>query len=70
MYNVTPGAGPILTPGYNLNNLGRGQLDKAVYQISKGWAFLFQIRYFSRFFLYKSMLNVGPWAGPCLAPVL
>ena len=24
---VTPGAGPFLTPGYNLNNFGRGPLE-------------------------------------------
>ena len=50
MYNVTPRARPILTPGYNLNNPGRGPLDKVVYQISKGWAFLFQTRRFFKVF--------------------
>ena len=35
-----PWAGAFFGPkGYNLNNLDRGPLDKAVYQISKAWAF-------------------------------
>ena len=30
-----PGAGPFWPQGYNLNNLGRGLLCEAMYQISK-----------------------------------
>ena len=41
---VTPGAGPFLPQGYNLNNFGRGPLDEATYQISKTWAFWFKKR--------------------------
>ena len=40
--------GHFLPQGYNLNNFGRGPLDKASYQISKTWAFCLQTR---RFFL-------------------
>jgi len=29
---VTPGRGSILTPGYNLNNFGRGHLDDVLYE--------------------------------------
>ena len=32
--------------GYNLNNIGRGLLGEAMYQISKALAFWFQIRRF------------------------
>ena len=32
---LTPGAGPILTQGDDLSNLGRDLLDNATYQISK-----------------------------------
>ena len=38
--------------GYSLNNLGRGPLDKAVYQI---WKNQFQIRFLKVSSLYKSM---------------
>ena len=52
---MTSRAGPILTPGYNLNNLGRGPLDKAVYQIQKTRAFWFQTRRFLNVFPYKGL---------------
>ena len=32
---MTPGAGPILTPGNNLNKPGRGPLGDATYRISR-----------------------------------
>ena len=32
---VTPGVGPFLSQGYNLNNLHKGPQDKATYQISR-----------------------------------
>jgi len=35
---VTPGAGSFWPQGQNLNNLGRGPLDDASYQICKPWA--------------------------------
>ena len=35
--------------GYNLNNLARGPLDEARYQISKTWAFWFQTRFLKVF---------------------
>ena len=35
-----PLGGAIFWPqGYNVNNLGRGPLNEATYQISKTWAF-------------------------------
>ena len=62
------GRGQFLPQGYNLNNLARGSLDKAVYQISKGWAFLFQTRRFFKGFPNKSPCK-NMWAtgrGPGL----
>ena len=32
---VTPGAGQVLTPGHQMNKLGRGPLGYATYKISK-----------------------------------
>ena len=43
-------AGPFWPKGYNLNNLGRGTLDEATYQISKTGAFWFLTRRFLKFF--------------------
>ena len=37
---MTPGAGPLLIPGYNLNNLGRGPQDKDTYPNIKGLGLL------------------------------
>ena len=34
-----PGQGHFWPRVFSLNNLGRGPLDKAIYQISKSWAF-------------------------------
>ena len=55
--------------GYNLNNLGRGPLGEAMYQISKAQAFWFQIRFLKVFSisLYKTCwtrggANFGPRA--------
>ena len=33
--HVTPGAGPFLAPGHNLNKLGTGPLGDATYHISR-----------------------------------
>ena len=43
---VTPGAGPFLAPG---NNLNRGPLGDATYQISRLLALWFQTRRFLKF---------------------
>ena len=39
--HVTPGAGPFLAQGPNLNKLGRGLLGDATYQISRLYALWF-----------------------------
>ena len=44
------GGAAFLTQDNNLNNLYRGPLGKAMYQISKAWAFCFQTRRFLMFF--------------------
>ena len=55
--------------GNNLNNLGRGPLGEAMYQISNAQAFSFQIRRFFKIFSIKGYVKyVGPGAGPFLAP--
>ena len=33
--HLTPGVGPFMAQGYNLNKLGRGPLGDATYQISR-----------------------------------
>ena len=58
---VTPGAGPFLVTGHNLNKLGRGPLGDATYQIARLLALWFQTRsFFLCFSLNKpnSMLNM------------
>ena len=45
-----PGWGHIWPQGNNLNNLGKGPLDEAMYQISKALAFCFQMRRFLKLF--------------------
>ena len=49
--HVTLGRGHFWPQGYNFNNLGRGPLDKAVYLISKAWAFCFKQEDFKGFSL-------------------
>ena len=69
--HVVPGRGHFWPKGYNLNNLGRGLLDEATYQISKTWAFWFQSRRFLKVFLMLVYLkHVCPWAGPIFTPGL
>ena len=41
-----PWRGANFEPRAIINNFGRGPLDEATYQISKTWAFWFQIRSF------------------------
>ena len=53
-----PLGGAIFLPQcFNINNLGRGPLDKGIYQILKPWAFLFQTRRFLKLFLYESSVK-------------
>ena len=54
------GRGQFWPHGYNLNNLGTGSIDKAVYQISKTWAFWFQTRRFLKVFPYKGLCKMWP----------
>ena len=65
-----PRGGAFLWPqGYNLNNLGRGPLGEAMYQISNPRAFWFQIRRFLKFFpIWVFVKQVTPDAGPFLTP--
>ena len=56
---MTPRAGPIFTPDYNLNNFGNGPLSEATYQISKTWAFWFQTRRFLKVLLF--FIYLLPW---------
>ena len=50
------GQGHFWLQGNNLNNLGRGPLGEAMYQISKAWAFCFQTR---RFFPYMALCKTS-----------
>ena len=66
-----PGAGPFWPQGYNLNNLCRGPVDEASYQISTTWALWFQRRRFLKVFpmrVYVKYLESG--TGPFLVPGL
>ena len=68
---LAPRRGHFWPKGYNLNNLGRGLLDEATYQISKTWAFWFQSRRFLNVFpMLVYVKHAGPWARPFLDPGL
>ena len=68
-YMCSPGAGPFLVPGHNLNKHGRSLLDDATYQISRGLGLLVSDKIFFMFSLYKPMSkHMTPGAGPFLAP--
>ena len=57
------GWGQFWPQGYNLNNFGNGPSGEATYQISKTWAFWFQIR-FLKVFLYKVLyITCDPQGG-------
>ena len=56
--HVTPGAGPLLVPGYNLNKLRKSPRDDATYQISRFYALWFQTRRFLEFYLENLFLPV------------
>ena len=51
---VTLGAGPLWPQGHHMNNLGRGPLGDATYQISKLYSFYLQRRRFSNILLFLS----------------
>ena len=69
--HVGPGAGPFLSQGNNLNNLGRGPQSEAMNQISEARAFCFQIRRFLKFFPYMDLCKqVAPGVGPFFTPGL
>ena len=54
-----------------MNNLGRGTLGEAMYQILKAWAFCFQTRRFLKFFpTWVYVKQVTPGVGPFLTPGL
>ena len=64
---AAPGWGHFLPQGNNLDNLGRGPLGEAMYQISKAWALCFKTRRFFKFFpiwIYEKQVAQG--AGPFL----
>ena len=64
-----PKGGAIFWPQGNLNNLGRGPLGEAMYQISKAWAFCFQTRRFLKFFPTRVYVKqVTPWHRPIFDP--
>ena len=68
---VTPGLGPILAQGYNLNKLGRDLPDDILYQISKFFALWFKRRRLFHVSPYKSLCKpVTPGAKPFLALML
>ena len=57
----------IFDPGsFYLNNFGRRPLHKVIYQISKAWAFQFQMKIFKVFSLYEYLKQVSHRAGPFL----
>ena len=63
-----PRRGHFWPKGYNPNNLGRGPLGEAMYQISKTRAFWFQMRFLKVFSIQVYLKHVGLRAGPFLAP--
>ena len=58
---MTPGAGPFLLQGHNLNKLGRGAIDNATHQISRLCALWFHAGIFSFFSpIYAYIKHVTP----------
>ena len=53
-----------------MNNLGRGPLGEAMYQISKAWVFCLQTRRFLMFFpIYMGLCKVSePWREAIFDP--
>ena len=62
------GWGHFWPQGYNLNNLGRGPLDEASYQIAKTWALWFQRRRFLKIFPMCLCKTLGPRGGAIFGP--
>ena len=61
------GGGHSWPRGKNLNNIGRGPLGEAMYQILKAWAFSFKTRRFLKFFhIWVYVKQVTPRAEPFL----
>ena len=68
---LDPGRDLFWPQGNNLNNLGKGPLGEAMYQISKAWAFCFQTRRFLKFSpIWIYVKQVTPGAGPFFTPGL
>ena len=66
---LAPGHGHFWPLGYNLNNLARGPLDEAAYQISKTCTFWFQTRRFFKVFPYKGVCKTcDPLGGAIFGP--
>ena len=58
-----------LPKDFNLNNISRGQLDEATYQISKAWTFYLHTRTFLKFLPIRIFVkHVTPGGGGILDP--
>ena len=60
---MIPRWGHFWQQGYNLNNLGRGQLDEATYQVSKAWVFSFLTRMFLKCVHFTSLCKTSDPRG-------
>ena len=63
-----PERGHFWPQGYNLNNLGRGPLGEAKYQLSKAPVFWRQIRRFLKVFSICLCKTCGPQGGAIFDP--
>ena len=64
----TPGAGPFLTPGHNLNNLGRGPLGDVTYQ-TRSRPLSFREEDYQRFFYHRNLWETrDPLGGSISTP--
>ena len=55
---LTPKAGPVLTPGYQMKKHGRGLVGDATYRISKLYAFEFHRRENLKFSFFVYMFEL------------
>ena len=66
---VTPGVGPVLAPGHNLNKLGRGPLGHATCQIPRLTQIVSDKKIYRVFpYRYNYIKQVTPSGGAIFGP--
>ena len=65
---LSPGQGHFWPKGYNLNNLGRGPLNEATYQVLKTWALVSVKKTFKGFPYVSLCKTCWPLGGANFGP--